>query len=71
MEKKFKFKTTLKCNGCVSKVAPFLNSLKDVTDWSVDLQHPDKVLTVTLKNGDTYSIKKAFESAGYKIEEFR
>ena len=61
MEKKFRFKTTLKCSGCVSKVTPFLNSLRDVTEWSVDLQHPDKVLTV----------KKAFENAGYKVEEFR
>ena len=25
MEKKFRFKTTLKCSGCVSKVTPFLN----------------------------------------------
>ena len=37
----------------------------------MDLQHPDKVLTVMLKTGDTYSVKKAFENAGYKIEEFR
>ena len=66
MEKKFRFKTTLKCSGCVSKVTPFLNSLRDVTEWSVDLQHPDKVQT-----GDTHSVKKAFENAGYKVEEFR
>ena len=50
MEKKFRFKTTLKCSGCVSKVTPFLNSLRDVTEWSVDLQHPDKVLTVMLND---------------------
>ena len=56
MEKKFRFKTTLKCSGCVSKVTPFLNSLRDVTEWSVDLQHPDKVLTVMLKTGDTHSV---------------
>ena len=67
MEKKFRFKTTLKCSGCVSKVTPFLNSLRDVTE----LQHPDKVLTVMLKTGDTHSVKKAFENAGYKVEEFR
>ena len=36
MEKKFRFKTTLKCSGCVSKVTPFLNSLRDVTEWSVE-----------------------------------
>ncbi len=34
-------------------------------------QHPDKVLTVMLKTGDTHSVKKAFENAGYKVEEFR
>lgn len=58
MEKKFRFKTTLKCSGCVSKVTPFLNSLRDVTEWSVDLQHPDKVLTVMLKTGDTHSVEE-------------
>ena len=71
MEKKFRFKTNLKCSGCVSKVTPFLNSMKDVMDWSVDLNHPDKVLTVTLKTGDTRSVKKAFEGVGYHIEEIR
>ena len=71
MERKFKFRTTLKCSGCVSKVSPFLTSMKDVMEWSVDLQHPDKVLTVTLKTGDTRSVRKAFEGVGYKIEEIR
>lgn len=69
MEKKFRFKTNLKCNGCVSKITPFLNSTRDIKDWVVDLKHPDKVLTVTLQTGDTRSVRKAFEGAGYKIEE--
>lgn len=69
MEKKFRFKTTLKCSGCVSKVTPFLNSLRDVTEWSVDLQHPDKVLTVMLKTGDTHSVKKGVrERRGIKLK---
>ena len=69
MEKEVRFRTNLKWNGCVSKVTPFLNSTRDVKDWSVDLQHPDKVLTVTLQTGDTRSVCKAFEGAGFKIEE--
>lgn len=71
MEREFKFKTTLKCSGCVAKVTPLLNSLKDVVEWSVDLKDPDRVLTVSLKTGDTHSVKKAIEGAGYKVEEVR
>ena len=71
MEKKFTFKTTLKCGGCVAKVTPLLNSIKDVTEWSVDLNTPERVLTVTLKTGDTDAVIKAVSGAGYKIEELR
>lgn len=71
MEKKFRFKTTLKCGGCVAKVTPLLNSLKDVTEWSVDLNSPERILTVTLKTGDTDSVIKAVSGVGYKIEELR
>lgn len=71
MEKTFKFKTTLKCGGCVAKITPVLNSMKNVAEWSVDLNNPDRVLTVTLKDGDIHSVQKAVRGAGYTIEEIK
>ena len=41
-----KFKTTIKCSGCVDKVTPFLNEAVGVGNWDVDLNNPMKVLTV-------------------------
>lgn len=71
MGKTFKFKTTLKCGGCVAKITPVLNSMKNVAEWSVDLNNPDRVLTVTLKDGDTHSVQEAVRGAGYTIEEIK
>lgn len=48
-----------------------MDDLKDVIDWSVDLNSPDKLLHVTLKTGDTSSVVKAVESLGYKIQEVK
>ena len=42
----YKFKTTMSCSGCVSKVEKFLNGEKDILKWDVDLNSPDKILTI-------------------------
>ncbi len=41
-----KFKTNIKCSACVAKVTPALDQLLGEGNWSVDLQHPDRVLEV-------------------------
>lgn len=64
-----KFKTTIKCSGCVGKVTPFLNKAAGEENWEVDVQNPEKVLTVVLENNITeQAIVKAVEEAGYKAE---
>ncbi len=45
MEKQ-KFKTNIKCNGCLSLVTPHLNGLVGEDNWQVDLENPDKPLTL-------------------------
>ncbi len=42
-----KFKTDLNCASCVKAVKPFLDNDDDISDWSVDTDSPEKVLTVT------------------------
>lgn len=64
-----KFKTTIKCSGCVGTVTPYLNEAVGASNWSVDLQSPDKVLTVNTagqeKEGE---VIKKLQEAGYKAE---
>ncbi|HUP10997.1 MAG TPA: heavy-metal-associated domain-containing protein [Niastella sp.] len=66
---KIKFKTTIKCSGCVATVTPGLNEAVGASNWQVDLQTPDRVLTVNTsdKNKEQDVIKK-LQEAGYKAE---
>jgi len=64
-----KFKTTIKCSGCVATVTPGLNSAVGENNWQVDLQSPDKVLTVQANDKDKASeVIKKLQEAGYKAE---
>jgi copper chaperone CopZ len=63
-----KFKTTIKCSGCVTKVTPFLNEALGENNWQVDYNNPAKVLTVHGQE-DSTKIIEAVEKAGYKAEE--
>lgn len=62
-----KFKTTIKCSGCVAKVTPFLNEALGEDNWEVDYNNPAKVLTVIGEN-DKKKVIEAVEKAGYKAE---
>jgi copper chaperone len=67
--KTLKFKTNIKCGGCVAAVTPHLNALKGVAgNWQVDLQNPDRVLTVETESAGPDTIKAALQKAGYKGE---
>ena len=62
------FKTNIKCSGCIATVTPVLNELVGQDNWEVDLQSPDKILTVATDEADKQEIKQAVEKAGYKAE---
>jgi len=70
--KVIKFKTSLKCGGCVNAVSPFLNKINDIQEWKVDLNNPDKPLIVSTESNSIIElqdkIQKAFKTAGYKAE---
>jgi copper chaperone CopZ len=63
-----KFKTTLKCSGCVTKITPALNRIAGEGNWEVDLQNIPKILTITA-NVSEKEIKKALETEGFQAEE--
>ncbi|HOX76885.1 MAG TPA: cation transporter [Bacteroidales bacterium] len=63
-----KFKTTIKCNGCIKAVTPGLDTISDIKSWKVDLNSPDRILTVEGDNPDAGRIMEALKNAGYKSE---
>ncbi|MFN3445431.1 MAG: heavy-metal-associated domain-containing protein [Bacteroidia bacterium] len=64
----FKFKTNIKCGGCIAAVTPFLDKVSGVEKWKVDTTIPEKILTVTGDLNNTESIENAVKEAGYTIE---
>jgi copper chaperone len=59
-----KFKTNIKCGGCISAVTPALDSTNGIKSWAVDTDNPNKILTV---EGDVTSeqVVEAVTKAGY------
>ncbi len=67
--KTLKFKTTIKCSGCVAKATSFLNETVGEDNWKVDVQNPDKVLSIaTERPVSEAEIIKAIQEAGFKAE---
>lgn len=66
--KEYKFKTNIKCGGCVATVTPHLDSAKDIQKWEVDTANPDKILTVKTENMDEDEITGLVNKAGFKAE---
>ncbi len=64
----YQYKTTMSCSGCVSKVEQFLNEEKGILKWSVDLNSPDKLLTIETETIDPSQIPAILQKAGYRAE---
>ena len=64
-----KFKTTIKCAGCLAKVTPALNETVGEDNWEVNIQTPDKVLTIASdEEVNEEGVVKAVGKLGYKAE---
>ena len=62
-----KFKSNIKCMGCVSKVTPFLNETVGENKWTVDINNPAKVLEVSGEVSEA-QVKEAVAKAGFTAE---
>ncbi|MPR35879.1 hypothetical protein GBK04_21635 [Cytophagaceae bacterium SJW1-29] len=59
------FKTNIKCGGCIAAVKPYLDQAEGIENWEVDLQSPDRILTVkTDKSPD--EVTRLIKEAGYE-----
>ena len=65
--KKLNFNTNIQCSNCLAKVSPKLNELTEIHTWQVDLQDPNRTLTVETDTLDPEDIKKAVLKAGFLI----
>ncbi|WP_339787014.1 MAG: heavy-metal-associated domain-containing protein [Imperialibacter sp.] len=63
-----KFKSNIKCTGCIEKVTPYLNEAAGAEKWEVDLKNPEKILTVHAEGVTSEQISQAIQKAGYVAE---
>jgi len=50
------------------KVEPILKSTEGVVDYSVDLEHPDRIVSISSEDADINSLIAGFKNAGYVAE---
>jgi copper chaperone len=58
------FKTNIKCGGCIAAVKPHLDNAEGIQNWEVDLQSPDRVLTVNTEKSAS-EVASLIKEAGY------
>lgn len=63
-----KFKTNIKCGGCIAKVAPTLNEEKKILKWEVDTTSPDRILSVETTHLNAQEIISIIAKAGFQAE---
>lgn len=62
-----KFKTNLKCGGCVNAITTGLESISMIEKWSVDLENPDKVLEIKSSEDISDQVIESVKKAGFQI----
>ena len=65
--KKLLFKTNIQCGNCLSKVSTKLNEQSEIHTWQVDLQDPNRTLTVETETLEPEDIRKAVLKAGFIV----
>jgi copper chaperone CopZ len=60
------FKTTINCSSCIRSISPSLNSSVGEGNWSVDIENPDKLLTVSNAGFTPDMVKHIVEEAGFE-----
>ncbi len=63
-----KLKTNLSCKHCVMKVEPVLKAEQGIVSYNIDLENPDKTLTIESNGANIDQLIKDFEKVGYLAE---
>lgn len=67
--KTLRFKTNINCSNCLAKVTPSLNQKEGIASWNVDLDNPDKILTVETESLMPEDIIKTVKRVGFEATE--
>ncbi|WP_129594575.1 heavy-metal-associated domain-containing protein [Seramator thermalis] len=67
--KTLRFKTNINCSNCLAKVTPSLNQKEGIASWNVDLDSPDKILTVETESLMPEDIVKTVKRVGFEATE--
>ena len=62
-----KFKSNINCVNCEAKVKKVIDQQPAIKSWSVDLNHPDRILTVE-SDLTPEEVSKTVLKAGFKAE---
>jgi hypothetical protein len=63
------FCTSLNNSADVQKIAPFIETMKEVLSWSVDLEDCDRVLRLVAKGLDATLVVRLLRRKGISIRE--
>ena len=72
--KRLRFKSSLKCNGCINAIKPGMETIDDINAWRVFLDVEDKIIEVETGGDEetiTNSVQEVVTKAGYTIERLR
>lgn len=70
--KTYKFKTNIKCGGCVDTVSSYLDNAQDINEWDIDTLNDDKVLTVSGNESlDAKDVVDIVNLAGFSAKPMR
>ena len=62
-----KFKTNIKCDGCIATVTPVLDQAVGAGNWQVDLNDPQRILTLP-EGIDLPKVQSDLKVVGYRME---
>lgn len=65
---KISLKTDLSCRHCVKAVEPILKNETGIIDYSIDLEHPDSLVSINSEGADIDTVIGKFNAAGYRAE---
>lgn len=64
-----RFKTNIKCGGCIETVTPHLDAVTGLDSWTVDTTVPEKVLTIAgTADALTDEVINTLKRAGFDAE---
>ncbi len=64
----YQFKTDASCGGCVTSIGLQLDRIDDIQEWSLNLDDPERRLTVQCESSTPEEIRQAVVKAGFRIE---